>query len=67
MREAVITIIETETVDGVTYPTTKVFRLEFEGDFGITGEPDFTDSFEFKNVVSSEQLKVPSGEQTVQA
>lgn len=56
MREAIITIAETETIDGVTYPTSKVFRVEFEGDFGITGEADNTDSFEFKNVVDCKQL-----------
>jgi hypothetical protein len=56
MHEAIITVNETETVDGVTYPTTKVFRVEFEGNFGIVGEADNTDTFELTRVVNCEQL-----------
>lgn len=30
MFEAIVTLVSTETTEGVTYPVTKVFRLEFD-------------------------------------
>jgi hypothetical protein len=62
MREAIITIIDTETTDGETYSTSQVFRVEFQGDAGITGEANNTDTFELKDVVNCEQLKVQGDE-----
>ncbi len=56
MREAIITIV-CPSEDERPEAYTKVFRVEFEGEFGIVGEvAENTDTFELRKVVSSEQL-----------
>lgn len=55
MREAIITVTSAST-DERPEPYTQVFRVEFEGEFGIVGEDNNTDTFELRNVVNSEQL-----------
>jgi hypothetical protein len=35
MYEAIITLVELETQDGVTYPVTKIYRIEFDNKTGL--------------------------------
>jgi len=52
VKEAIVTIVDTEEHAGVTYPITLVYRIEYEGVAGFRKARQFS----FGEVVNIEQL-----------